>query len=237
MRVHEPLARWHRHGHLWRRVAATAFAIVVLVLLASSDALHGALVGLFQAADRSIAEHPVAGVVTFVLFSGGSAMLAFFSSSLLVPAGIVAWGRGTTFVLLWFGWILGGVVSYALARFLGRPAVALLGAGGPLATWEQRISKRAPFPVALLFQLAVPSEIPGYVLGFVRYPFWRYLAVVALGELPFAVGTVFVGESFLERRTPLLVLLGVVGIGASLLAFRALHRRVSDVHPVAKRDG
>lgn len=233
MRVHEPLARWHRHGHLWSRVAATAFGIAMLVLLASSDAVHGALVGLFEAADRSIAGHPIAGPALFVLFAGSSAMLAFVSSSLLVPAAIVAWGRTTTLVLLWLGWTLGGVVSYALARFLGRPAVALLGAGGPLATWEERISKRAPLSVALLFQIAVPSEVPGYVLGFVRFPFWRYLAVVALGELPFAVGTVYVGESFLERRTPLLVLLGAVGIGASLLAFRALHRRLPAAPPVA----
>lgn len=233
MRIPEPLAHWHRHGHLWQRIAATGFAIAALALVAASDLLHGALVGLFEAMDGVIGAHPIAGAVLFVLFSGGSAMLAFLSSSLLVPAAIVAWGRTVAALLLWLGWILGGVVSYALARRLGRPAVALLGAAAPLAAWEERISRRAPLSVALLFQLAVPSEVPGFVLGMVRYPFRRYLVVVALGELPFAIGTVFVGESFLERRTPLVVLIGLAGIGASLLAFRALHRRLPAPRPPA----
>jgi uncharacterized membrane protein YdjX (TVP38/TMEM64 family) len=237
MRIPEPLARWHRHGHLWQRIAATAFAIAALVLIASSDVLHAALVGLFEAADRAIGAHPVAGAALFVLFSGGSAMLAFFSSSLLVPAAIVAWGRTAAALLLWLGWILGGVVSYALARRLGRPVVALLGAAAPLAAWEERISRRAPLSVALLFQLAVPSEVPGFVLGMVRYPFRRYLAVVALGELPFAIGTVFVGASFLERRTPLLVALGAAGIGISLLAFRVLQGRLRGEHPGGASSG
>ena len=52
----------------------------------------------------------------------------------------------------------------------------------------------------LLFQLAVPSEIPGYLLGTLGYRFSRYLVVVSVGEVPYALGTVLLGESFVSRE-------------------------------------
>jgi uncharacterized membrane protein YdjX (TVP38/TMEM64 family) len=222
-----------QEGHLWRRVAETAAAIAALVLLATSDILHGALMALFQATDRAIESHPVAGPVAFVVFAAASAMLAFVSSALLVPAALVAWGRFETFLLLWAGWIAGGAVAYALARYLGRPAVARLAGGTPLARWERRLSHDAPWRLVVLFQLAVPSEVPGYVLGLLRYSFWRYIAVVALGELPNALGTVYMGESFLARKTGTLVALGLIAIAASVVAYRALHRQLPGGRPVA----
>jgi len=227
MTVQDRAARWLRHGHLWRRVIAIALATSLLVAVASSDRLHGALLDLFAAAHEVIERHPVAGPVVFVLLSAASAMFAFVSSGLLVPPALVAWGSVETFALLWLGWIVGGVASYATARYLGRPVVAALSSGEKLARWEERISQRASFAVVLLFQLAVPSEIPGYVLGLVRYPLPRYLAALMLAELPFAIGTVYFGSGFLERRTTVMVLLGLLGVTVSLGAFRVLHRRLS----------
>jgi hypothetical protein len=96
-------------------------------------------------------------------------MLAFFSSAALVPAALVAWVPLWTFLLLWLGWIVGGIVSYFAARYLGRPLLAFAGSSRSLARWEERISRRTPFRLALLFQLAVPSEVPGIVLG-LAYP-------------------------------------------------------------------
>jgi uncharacterized membrane protein YdjX (TVP38/TMEM64 family) len=221
----EAVGRVH-HGHFWERALALGLATALLVLVATSDQLHGALIDLFEAADEVIERHPVAGPVAFVLLATISAMLAFFSSGVLVPAGIVAWGRVGTFALLWLGWTLGGIASYAAARWLGRPAISVLGARPQLSRWEAALSRHASFRVALLFQLAVPSEVPGYVLGFLRFPFRRYLGALLVAELPFAAGTVLLGASFLGRQKTLIVAIGLVGVLGSLLAFRALHRRV-----------
>jgi uncharacterized membrane protein YdjX (TVP38/TMEM64 family) len=221
------VAGWHRHGHLLRRLATIGAATTLLVLLASSDALHAALLDLFEAADGLVEGHPVAGPAAFVLFAGASAMLAFLSSAALVPAALVAWGPVATMALLWLGWIVGGAASYSMARFLGRPALALLRSGRSLAVWEKRISQRTPFALVLLFQLAVPSEVPGLVLGLIRYPFRRYLLALMIGELPFAAGAVYLGESFLERQPLVLVALGMVGTLGSYAAFRALQRRLA----------
>jgi uncharacterized membrane protein YdjX (TVP38/TMEM64 family) len=78
-----------------------------------------------------------------------------------------------------------------------------------LAGWEQVLSERSRFIHILLFQAAVPSEIPGYVLGILRYRFVLYLAALAITELPYAIATVYLGESFIKGESTLFILLGV----------------------------
>jgi uncharacterized membrane protein YdjX (TVP38/TMEM64 family) len=80
--------------------------------------------------------------------------------------------------------------------------------------------------LVLLFQLAVPSEIPGYVLGLARYGLRKYLMVLALAELPYAVGTAYLGESLLKQRTVLLLGLGALAIFVSAWALHVLRRRL-----------
>ena len=92
--------------------------------------------------------------------------------------------------------------------------------------YGDRISKEAPFGLILLFQVGLPSEILGYVLGLLRYSFAKHVTVLGLAELPYAIGTVCLGVNFLERRTFLLVILGSAVAALNLLAFRLLQKRL-----------
>jgi uncharacterized membrane protein YdjX (TVP38/TMEM64 family) len=210
---------------------ARAVLLVVLVAaltaLAASDAVHQALLRVFDAARVIIGGHPVLGPLVFVLLAALSAMLAFFSSAVLVAPAVYAWGPTVTALLLWLGWMLGGATSYALAYSLGRPVLRWLAPGRSFAAFEEHITKRASFGFVLLFQLALPSEIPGYVLGLVRYAPGHYLAALAIAELPYAVGTMLLGESFVERRIALLISLGAVAAVTGVLLARALRRRMA----------
>ena len=199
---------------------------VVLYIAVSSDGVYSLLIGLVTAVGEIVSTHPVSGAVLFVLLSAASAMIAFFSTGVIVPVALITWGAGGTFVLLWLGWILGGIIAYSLSRFLGRRVVTALTSGEALS-YGDRISARASFRLILLFQLGLPSEIPGYVLGVLRYPFLAYLAALALAELPYAVATVYFGDSFLERRGVLLIAIGLAVVGLSVLAFQSLHRRLN----------
>ena len=152
-------------------------------LLASSDAFHRQLTWVLETASPIIAEHPISGASLFVVLSALSAMLAFVSSAVLVPVAVQTWGEAGTAVLLWVGWILGGLCAYGVARTWGRPVIRRLVSERALAQYDARVSPATPFGLVVLFQLAVPSEIPGYVLGLARYPLRRYLAAVALAEL------------------------------------------------------
>jgi uncharacterized membrane protein YdjX (TVP38/TMEM64 family) len=211
--------------HNWRRLLTVLILVGLAVVAARSEALFVELDDVLEEVQALIVRRPGWGVVVFILFSALSAMFAFLSSAVLVPIGVYVWGATLTFVLLWVGWLLGGVTAYAVGRFLGRRAVMWLVDPDKLHRYEGRLSKGARFPIVLLFQLALPSEIPGYLLGLLRYPFWLYVAALAIAELPFAAGAVSLGKSFIRRDWPALVGVGIAGVALTAWAVTAWHRR------------
>lgn len=196
----------------WKRLVVVVGALVVIILLATSDPFHELIEDMLAFSEQWIHRHPRSGMVVFILFSMFSAMLAFVSSALLVPIAIYAWGEPMTALLLWTGWLLGGSTAYLIGRYPGRRVVRWFIPVERLRDYEGMISRRAPFPVVLLFQLALPSEVPGYVLGTLRYRFHVYLAALALGELPYAIGAVLLAKSFLEQNFVELVVVSVAGL-------------------------
>lgn len=218
---------WRRLSLGWRRALLAALLVAILALTIFARGAHEALLRILAVAQGIAGEHPGGAAVLVVAFAALSAMLAFLSSAVVVPFAVYTWGTTEAFLLLWSGWLLGGAASYGVGRFLGRPVVSWLASSSLLARYEERISRRTPFTLVLLFQLALPSEVPGYLLGLVRYAFGRYLLALGLTELPYAIGTVYLGVGVLQRRA-LLVL--TVGAGVALLsvgAFLALHRRLA----------
>jgi uncharacterized membrane protein YdjX (TVP38/TMEM64 family) len=210
-----------------RQRALLLLAVVAaLALIASTEWMHVRLLALFSTIEVFIREHPRLGLPAFLGFGAASAMLAFVSSAVIVPAGVLVWGQAACAALLWTGWILGGIGSYALSRYVGRPAAERLGAGSAVERFATRVTRETPFGVVVLVQLALPSELPGYVLGLSRYSFWKYLAALAIAEVPYAVATVYLGSSFLQGRAVPLMLAGGALALFSASALYKLHQKV-----------
>jgi uncharacterized membrane protein YdjX (TVP38/TMEM64 family) len=155
---------------------------------------------------------PVLGTVLFVLLAALSAMLVFFSGLLLVPIGIQVWGPAGCFLLLWSGWFLGGVITYSIGRHFGRPVVLRMLSEKKMARYENRVPPATSFVAATLAQLALPSDISGYFFGLLGYRARIYLGSLALAELPYAFGTVYLGNAFVERQYMLLLAAAALGL-------------------------
>ncbi|HKS54846.1 MAG TPA: VTT domain-containing protein [Steroidobacteraceae bacterium] len=207
-----------------RRAALLAGACIILAAVASSRSVHESLLSLLEATQSIIGRYAVLGAITFVLLAAISAMLAFVSVAVIVPAAVFAWGAPVSIGLLWLGWILGGVATYGIGRYLGRPAAHWLTAEGMLRKLEEQLSPRTPLWMITLLQLALPSEIPGYVMGLVRYPISRYLLALAVAELPFTVATVYLGDSFVAGRGGLILAIGALLALGSICAVYAVRR-------------
>jgi uncharacterized membrane protein YdjX (TVP38/TMEM64 family) len=215
-----------QHGVVWRRAAILALLCIALAAIAASDTLHASLLELLGASKSVILEHPAQGALLFVLLAAVSAMFAFVSMAIIAPVAVFAWGQPLSMLLLWIGWILGGVAAYGVARLLGRSVVGWLTGNAALRRLEKLVHRNAPFSLVLLFQLALPSEIPGYVLGLVRYRFPRYLLALALGELPYAVATVYLGSSFVQAQSYVVLAVGLALAALSVGAFYLLRKRM-----------
>lgn len=205
----------------WKRFLVPVLLFIIVLGVATSS-LHGYVEAGIRWASSAISVHSIWGAVAFVIIGALSAMLAFFSSVVIIPVAVEQWGVTLTIALLWLGCTLGGCAGYSIGRFLGAHIARLFIPHEQMKYYEARVTRHARFPVILVFQLALPSEIPGYVLGTVRYRFAPYLLALCLAEFPYVVGTVLLGAGFLERNYGLMIAVGIVGLGLVTWAVRSL---------------
>lgn len=213
-----------------RRGVVLTILVGVALLLMLSQPVHTWLLSLFDAAEGLIRQRAAWGMVAFVLLAALSAMVAFLSSAVLVPVAIYVWGPTVCFALLWTGWFLGGLAGYAIGRFLGRPAVEILVRRQTLARYEGWTHSRKTLVPILLLQLAIPSDLASYLFGLVRCRFIVFAGALALAEVPYALGAVYLGTSFLERRIVPLLAIGIAGVALSLWAIQRFHTH-GDLQP------
>jgi uncharacterized membrane protein YdjX (TVP38/TMEM64 family) len=217
-------------AHLFgsRRVLLILLLVGLIVLAMFAEGARTAILRLADIIQGASTAHPAWVVVAALLFTALSAMLAFVSSAVIAPFMATTWGTTRAGLLLWIGWLLGGALSYSIGRYLGRPVIQRLASPGLLARYEERLSHQTPFGLILLFQLALPSEVPGYLLGLMRYRFLKYFASLALGELPYAVATIYLGAGVMERRVSLVIGVGVATVALSAWTYYLLHRRLAE---------
>jgi uncharacterized membrane protein YdjX (TVP38/TMEM64 family) len=214
----------------WRRVLFGLALIALLGLVVSSESAHAALIRFLGTVQRTATLHPALAAALVVLFSGLAATVAFVSSWFVVPLAVGTWGPLAALLLIWGGWLLGGAASYGIGRWFGPAAARWLGFAPLLVRYEDQVSHRTPFVLALLFQLALPSEVRGYLFGLGRYAFGPYLLSLALAELPFGIATIYLGAGVVQGSVKLVLAMGVALVLMSLWAAYALRRRLVRRH-------
>ena len=215
----------HQHRGLVRAAIVLSLCIAAALLL-SLDSVYALLRQGLAALDPLIAAHPILGAVVFTLLSALAAVMAFFSSAIMVPSAVLAWGSALTVLLLWIGWLIGGLAMYALGRSFRHPRAQGAKPSGRFAAYLPNSTEELRLPLVLLWQLALPSEIPGYLCGYLGVPFRTYFLALALGELPFALGAVLLGESVVDRKLGVLLAIGAVAATFAYFIFRAMHKRM-----------
>lgn len=201
-----------------RKLAMLFVAIVLLAIVAAWGPAHELVTGMVEGAKPVIEANPVTGALVFIGLAVASPLMMFFSSVALVPIAVNVWGAPATAVLLWIGWFLGGQVTYTIGVHLGRPMVRKLVGRERFAKYEHRVPRNAPVVKATLVQLALPSDVGGYLFGMMDYPRRRYAAALAIAELPYAIVTAFVGAALVEQKFGVLVF-GAIAAALALTWF------------------
>jgi len=203
--------------------------VVGIFLISYSETFRSLIDSITVWAKDLMAANPLLGALVFFLFSMFSAMLAFASSAALVPPANLVFGKFITFLLLWGGWLSGALLAYQIGR-LARPLLMRLGYKEKIEKYQEYVGRRTKFWMVLLFCFAVPSEIPGYVLGGIHYSFWKFVIAMAVSEGIYAVLIVLAGESLLsDNPVTLIVIIGaliLIGAVAGVL-FRKFRKRRS----------
>lgn len=177
----------------------------------------------------SIELHPIASVFIFLILAILSAVSVFFTSIITVPLAVFAWGELFTIILLMTGWFIGAMILYGIGKFLGRQIVEYFVSKAKVNKYGSLISREMQMFDIILIKLALPSEVPSFFLGIVQYPFLKYIAVVIISEVPFAVWAVYLSSTFVEDNRLLFVVMLIVGfilIGIVAQKYKKRHTHV-----------
>ncbi len=168
-------------------------------------------------------------VVIFVALAVLSVMLISFSSIWLVPIATTLWGNPLTFAILLVGWLLGSIFSYLIGKYAGYPIVRKIISEEKINNYSNVLARtRESFNLIILSRFVLPSEIPGYLLGIARYPFFKYLLATTISEIPYAFVTVYFIDAALRKDIIVLLIWGAIWIIAALFMVRMYRKIISN---------
>ncbi len=212
--------------NLKKKLVLLAIAIVAVLIFWSSPMLqdeYWRLVGFFE---NHTAARPVLSIFIFLILTALSVMFFFFSSVLLVPVAVSVWGSLITTLLLLVGWLLGAIFSYILGRYAGYPILKYFISLRKLDYYHHLFLRNSSFLLVFLLRFTLPSEIPGYILGILRFNFQKYLLITLLAEIPYAFMIVYALEAILNRDPIVLGLIAFVWLTAASLLIRLFYKKI-----------
>ena len=203
-----PVKRWLRIGS----VAASLFALPILILLPFGDALADAA-------------RDLAGTSATAAFATVILLLALDSVA-LIPHGLIGalagaalpWGIAA--LATWLGIMAASMIAYGIGRFAGRPLANRLLGADDMAAAEARADRIS----ALLLFATRPVPVVGEVIliaaGIARYSFRRFLLAVGSANIVLALAYAGLGGAIGANDPERLMLIATVGIpAAGLLAY------------------
>ena len=192
-----------------KKIIGIVLLISLIVLFWYSLKLQGAFIDSVDVLKDLINGNENLGILIFTGLAAASAILSPFSSVPLIPFAIEIWGKFQTIVMLQTGWLLGGFIAYHIGRYAGLPTIKALISIDKVEHYTKRLKGKNEFWYVLLFRYMLPSELGGYLLGLLRFNFWKYLAATLITELPFAIATVYMADAILERNLLMLIIWGI----------------------------
>lgn len=173
----------------------------------------------------------VEGFKEYLLSFG--ALAAFISGALMVfqaiiaplPAFVITFANGLLFgwfygaLLSWSSAMLGAVLCFFIAKFLGRPVVERIISKRMLNWWDQFFERYGKHSVFLARIIPIISfDLVSYGAGVTSIKFWHFFWATGLGQLPATLLYSYLGQSatgavaILFYLFIIVIALGVLGV-------------------------
>lgn len=132
-----------------------------------------------------------------------SAFLMVFQSVLApLPAFVITFANGLLFgwfygaLLSWSSAMLGAILCFYIAKYLGRPVVEKIVTKGALEWWDRFFLKYGSHSVFLARLIPVVSfDLVSYAAGTTAIPFWKFFWATGLGQLPATILYSYLGKN------------------------------------------
>lgn len=205
-------------------IAVTLTGIALLVALALvveplREAVMAALQGdnaeVRHQIDRLGAAGPLLILILTILHA-----IVFYPAEIVDAAAGFAYGFFPALVLMMVGWIISGLICWAIGHRVARPLLDRWFGEERFERAERAIERGGPtLLLAMRLVPILPFSIVSYAAGAARVPAWRFVWTTALGYLPITAIAVYFGTRLegLSLTDPL-----VLGSALALLALLAV---------------
>jgi len=159
--------------------------------------------------------------------------VVFYPAEIVDAAAGFAYGFFPALVLMMVGWLLSGLLCWAIGRRVARPLFDRWFGAERFERVEQAIERGGPtLLLAMRLIPILPFSIVSYAAGAARVPAWRFVWTTALGYLPITALSVYFGTKLegLSLTDPL-----VLGSVLALLALLAIGHQVARRKPSSVR--
>ncbi len=167
-----------------------------------------------------VGEHTYMGGVILAALMFGATVVAPITLLPAIPMIAPVLGPFITAIACWFGWTMGALFAFWIARHGGRPLIAKLVSLQKLERFENRIPKDAHFGIVFALRLVFPVDLLSYGLGlFSTVSMRTYGLASALGILWFSFAFSYLGYASFTQNT---VLFASYGVASFIIFFSAL---------------
>lgn len=210
-------------------IAITLVGIAILAVLAFAiDPLHEAVKAALQGdhdevrrqIDRLGATGPLLILALTLLHA-----VVFYPAEIVDAAAGYAYGFFPAMALMMVGWILSGLICWAVGHRVARPLFDRWFGSSRFERVERAIERGGPtLLIAMRLIPILPFSIVSYAAGAARVPLWRFIWTTAAGYLPITAIAVYFGTRLegLSLTDPL-----VLGSAGALLALLAVGHRAA----------
>lgn len=161
----------------------------------------------------------VEGMIVYVAITIVAVVIAPVSTLPLLPVAVGLWGSLSAALLSIFGWTVGAVVAFFLARRFGRPIIHRFVDLRNLEQFEKALPEEHIFWSLVFLRMALPVDVLSYAVGlFTKISFPTYFSSTVFGILPFAF--VFSYAAALPPHYQLIA--GAAGIGALFAGYKKI---------------
>ncbi|MFO1444223.1 TVP38/TMEM64 family protein [Bacillus sp. Bva_UNVM-123] len=147
-----------------------------------------------------------------------SGLLMVFQSVMApLPAFVITFANGLLFgwffgaILSWSSAMLGAIVCFYLAKFLGRPVVEKIVTKKALNWWDQFFAKYGKHSVFIARLVPIVSfDLVSYAAGVTSISFWQFFWATGLGQLPATILYSYLGQTATDTVKILFFLFTIV---------------------------
>jgi uncharacterized membrane protein YdjX (TVP38/TMEM64 family) len=196
----------------------TFLALFFLVYLG-----HGGVNGAINNSVSYLKNADVKGFRDYLLSFGPlaavvSGLLMVFQSIIApLPAFVITFANGLLFgwffgaILSWSSAMLGAILCFYLAKFLGRPIVEKIVTKKALDWWDQFFTKYGKHSIFIARLVPIVSfDLISYATGVTSVSFWQFFWATGLGQLPATILYSFLGQNATDTVKILFFLFTIV---------------------------